>query len=71
MGSLDSGHSKKPLLIKRRWYGTDREQGTIELLSLARPIVKNGRVMGAVLINLDYDRFFQTIYSFIQLAIRV
>ncbi|WP_339200568.1 AraC family transcriptional regulator [Paenibacillus sp. FSL P2-0322] len=53
---------KKPLLIKRRWYGTDREQGTIELLSLARPIVKNGRVMGAVLINLDYDRFFSKLY---------
>lgn len=53
---------KKPLLIKRRWYGTDREQGTVELLSLARPIVENGQVMGAVLINLDYDRFFSKLY---------
>ncbi|KZE73109.1 AraC family transcriptional regulator [Paenibacillus jamilae] len=53
---------KKPLLIKRRWYGTDQQHGTIELLSLARPIVENGQVMGAVLINLDYDRFFSKLY---------
>lgn len=53
---------KKPLLIKRRWYGTDQQHGTIELLSLARPIVENGQVRGAVLINLDYDRFFSKLY---------
>ncbi|MMZ46323.1 HTH-type transcriptional regulator YesS [compost metagenome] len=53
---------KKPLLIKRRWYGTDQQHGTIELLSLARPIVENGQVIGAVLINLDYDRFFSKLY---------
>ncbi|MEC0234824.1 AraC family transcriptional regulator [Paenibacillus kribbensis] len=53
---------RKPLLIKRRWYGTDPQHGTVELLSLARPIVKEGKVIGAVLINLDYDRFFSKLY---------
>ncbi len=53
---------KKPLLIKRRWYGTNHEHGTVELLSLARPVVKDGQVIGAVLINLDYDRFFSKLY---------
>ncbi|MDQ0496022.1 hypothetical protein QOZ95_004208 [Paenibacillus brasilensis] len=53
---------RKPLLIKRRWYGTDPQHGTVELLSLARPIVEDGQVIGAVLINLDYDRFFSKLY---------
>ncbi|MET3211815.1 UNVERIFIED_CONTAM: hypothetical protein ABIC26_004783 [Paenibacillus sp. PvR008] len=43
---------RKPLLIKRRWYGTNHEHGTVELLSLARPVVKDGQVIGAVLVNL-------------------
>lgn len=34
---------RKPLLIKRRWYGTNHEHGTVELLSLARPVVKDGQ----------------------------
>ncbi|MFK4344785.1 MULTISPECIES: AraC family transcriptional regulator [unclassified Paenibacillus] len=53
---------RKPLLIKRRWYGTNHENGTVELLSLARPVVKDGRVIGAVLVDLDYDRFFSKLY---------
>lgn len=53
---------RKPLLIKRRWYGANHENGTVELLSLARPVVKDGRVIGAVLVNLDYDRFFSKLY---------
>jgi hypothetical protein len=53
---------RKPLLIKRRWYGTDRQNGTIELLSLARPVVQDGQVIGAMLVNLDYDRFFSKFY---------
>ncbi|KJD44356.1 AraC family transcriptional regulator [Paenibacillus terrae] len=53
---------RKPLLIKRRWYGTNHENGTVELLSLARPVVKDGQVIGAVLVDLDYDRFFSKLY---------
>lgn len=53
---------QKPLLIQRRWYGTDPAQGKIELLSLARPILENNQVIGAVMVNLDYDRFFSKFY---------
>lgn len=53
---------RKPLLIQRRWYGKDTTAGQIELLSLARPIVIDHKVIGAVMINLDYDRFFSKFY---------
>ncbi|WP_019914181.1 helix-turn-helix domain-containing protein [Paenibacillus sp. HW567] len=54
----------KPLLIKRRVYtGTDPQLSGTELLSLARPIVRNGEVTGAVLIDLDYDMLFSKMYS--------
>lgn len=55
---------EKPLLIKRRVYtGTDPQLSNTELLSLARPIVRNGEVAGAVLIDLDYDMLFSKLYS--------
>lgn len=55
---------EKPLLIKRRLYtGTDSQLGNTELLSLARPIVQNGQVTGAVLIDLDYDWLFSKMYT--------
>ncbi|MNO29775.1 HTH-type transcriptional regulator YesS [compost metagenome] len=55
---------EKPLLIKRRVYtGTDPQLSDTELLSLARPIVRNGQVTGAVLIDLDYDMLFSKMYS--------
>ncbi|MGV7118654.1 AraC family transcriptional regulator [Paenibacillus kyungheensis] len=53
---------QKPLLIQRRWYGKSATDGQIELLSLARPIVIHEKVIGAVMINLDYDRFFSKFY---------
>ncbi|MCL6604062.1 MAG: helix-turn-helix domain-containing protein [Paenibacillus sp.] len=55
---------EKPLLIKRRLYSGDNPKlrGT-ELLSLARPIVQNGEIVGAVMINLDYDRLFSQMYT--------
>lgn len=54
----------KPLLIKRRVYtGTDPQLSGTELLSLARPIVRDGEVTGAVLIDLDYDMLFSKMYS--------
>ncbi|WP_458120965.1 helix-turn-helix domain-containing protein [Paenibacillus sp. Z6-24] len=52
----------KPLLIERRWQGTDPDQRETELLSLARPVLTGNQVTGAVLINLDYDRFFSNFY---------
>ncbi len=55
---------EKPLLIKRRLYtGTDTRLDNTELLSLARPIVQNGEVTGAVLIDLDYDTLFSKMYT--------
>lgn len=55
---------EKPLLIKRRLYtGTDSRLGGTELLSLARPVVEDGEVAGAVLIDLDYDMLFSKMYS--------
>ncbi|MGN7764129.1 helix-turn-helix domain-containing protein [Paenibacillus sp. 22594] len=55
---------EKPLLIKRRVYtGTDPQLSDTELLSLARPIVQEGEVTGAVLIDLDYDMLFSKMYS--------
>ncbi|NQX46841.1 AraC family transcriptional regulator [Paenibacillus tritici] len=55
---------EKPLLIKRRLYtGTDSRPGETELLSLARPVVENGEVTGAVLIDLDYDTLFSKMYT--------
>ncbi|MEK4061981.1 MULTISPECIES: helix-turn-helix domain-containing protein [Paenibacillus] len=55
---------QKPLLIKRRVYtGTDARLTGTELLSLARPIVRNGDVTGAVLIDLDYDMLFSKMYT--------
>lgn len=54
----------KPLLIKRRLYtGSDTSLSETELLTLARPIVQEGRVTGAVLIDLDYDMLFSKMYS--------
>ncbi|UQZ34408.1 AraC family transcriptional regulator [Paenibacillus sp. PK3_47] len=54
----------KPLLIKRRQYaGKDSRLRGTELLSLARPIVRDGEVAGAVLIDLDYDRLFSKMYT--------
>lgn len=56
---------KKPLLVKRRLYGTgtETELGQTELLSLARPIVQDGQVGGAVMVNMDYDRLFSKMYT--------
>ncbi|MNB79923.1 HTH-type transcriptional regulator YesS [compost metagenome] len=55
---------EKPLLIKRRLYtGADAGLGNTELLSLARPVVQNGAVTGAVLIDLDYDTLFSKMYT--------
>lgn len=55
---------EKPLLIKRRLYtGTDSRLRETELLSLARPVVENGEVTGAVLIDLDYDMLFSKMYT--------
>ncbi|MDQ0196519.1 helix-turn-helix domain-containing protein [Paenibacillus wynnii] len=55
---------EKPLLIKRRLYNGDNPKlrGT-ELVSLARPIVQNGEISGAVMINLDYDWLFSQMYT--------
>ena len=53
---------KKPLVVKRRMYDGVTAVDPIELLTLARPIVLNGQVGGAVLVNLDYDRFFSKMY---------
>ncbi|ANF94683.1 AraC family transcriptional regulator [Paenibacillus bovis] len=60
-GWIEHIHNK-PLLIERRWQGTDREQGETELLSLSRPVRTGNQVTGAVLVNLDYDRFFSNFY---------
>ncbi|WP_339221676.1 helix-turn-helix domain-containing protein [Paenibacillus sp. FSL H8-0332] len=58
------GMKEKPLLIKRRLYtGTGSLSGDTELLSLARPVVVNGEVAGAVLIDLDYDTLFSKMYT--------
>ncbi|MDF9840834.1 MULTISPECIES: helix-turn-helix domain-containing protein [unclassified Paenibacillus] len=55
---------EKPLLIKRRLYtGSDTQLSNTELLSLARPVVRNGNVTGAVLIDLDYDTLFSKMYT--------
>lgn len=54
---------KKPLLVKRRMYGGQADAGQVELLSLARPIVQGGQMIGAVMVNLDYDRLFSKIYT--------
>jgi len=55
----------KPLLIQRRTMGRPGvpEQLATELISIYRPILINDRLAGAVIVNLDYDRFFTTIYS--------
>jgi two-component system, response regulator YesN len=55
---------EKPLLIKRRLYSGDNPKlrGT-ELLSLARPIARDGEITGAILIDLDYDRLFSQMYT--------
>ena len=55
----------KPLLIQRRTMGRPdvRTQLTTELISIYRPILINDRLAGTVIVNLDYDRFFTTIYS--------
>lgn len=53
----------KPLLVKRRMQGGEGPAGRVELLSLARPVVLDGAVRGAVLVNMDYDRFFSKIYT--------
>ena len=55
---------EKPLLIKRRLYSGDNPKlGETELLSLARPIVQNGEITGAVMIDLDYDWLFSQMYT--------
>lgn len=55
---------EKPLLIKRRLYSGDNKklEGT-ELLSLARPIVLKGEIVGAILVDLDYDWLFSQMYT--------
>jgi two-component system response regulator YesN len=54
---------ERPLLIKRRSYsGNNPKLEGTELLSLARPIVQEGEIIGAVLINLDYDWLFSQMY---------
>ncbi|NOU94650.1 helix-turn-helix domain-containing protein [Paenibacillus sp. LMG 31456] len=52
----------KPLLIKRRSLGSENKQGTVELISLYRPIIKDHELIGVVIVNVDYDRFFSKIY---------
>ncbi|WP_438447294.1 helix-turn-helix domain-containing protein [Gorillibacterium sp. sgz5001074] len=53
----------KPLLVKRRMYGAAGAPGQTELLTLVRPVVRNGQVAGAVMVNMDYDRLFSKIYT--------
>lgn len=55
--------NSKPLLIERRWTGEAQTPGQVELLSLVRPIVDQGRIIGAVMVNMDYDRFFSKMYT--------
>ncbi|MDO3411645.1 AraC family transcriptional regulator [Saccharibacillus sp. CPCC 101409] len=50
----------KPLLLKRR-----TEEGgaaNTELLSVVRPVSENGRTIGAVVVDLDYDLLFSKMY---------
>ncbi|WP_172196074.1 cache domain-containing protein [Saccharibacillus qingshengii] len=51
----------KPLLLKRR---TLEEKGapSTELLSVVRPVAQNGRTIGAVIVDLDYDALFSKMY---------
>lgn len=53
----------KPLLVKRRMFGGGETTGQTELLTLVRPVVLNGQVAGAVMVNMDYDRLFSKIYT--------
>ncbi|MDF2960759.1 MAG: transcriptional regulator, AraC family [Paenibacillus sp.] len=52
----------KPLLIKRRTLGTADQAGSLELISLYRPILVERQLIGIVIVNMDYDRFFSKIY---------
>ncbi|WP_165972258.1 helix-turn-helix domain-containing protein [Paenibacillus piri] len=54
--------NKKPLLIKRRSFGAANQDGTVELISLFRPIIADRELIGLVIVNVDYDRFFSKIY---------
>lgn len=54
----------KPLLLKRRTLEDGRTPaGGTELLSLVRPILTNGKVSGAVMVDMDYDRLFSKMYT--------
>ncbi|CAM4290084.1 helix-turn-helix domain-containing protein [Paenibacillus tarimensis] len=55
----------KPLLVKRRSLhaGTGEDIEQTELLSLVRPVTVDGRIMGAVMVNLSYDRLFSKMYT--------
>ncbi|MFD0682230.1 MULTISPECIES: helix-turn-helix domain-containing protein [unclassified Paenibacillus] len=52
----------KPLLIKRRSLGNINNPESVELISLYRPILADHELIGIVIVNVDYDRFFSKIY---------
>lgn len=54
---------KRPLLIKRRWLGSETGDSSTELLSIVRPVMADGKAAGAVIVNLDYDLFFSQMYT--------
>ncbi|MEJ8305820.1 AraC family transcriptional regulator [Saccharibacillus sacchari] len=51
----------KPLLLKRRTAEPDGAP-PLELLSIVRPVSDQGRVVGAVVVDLDYDALFSKMY---------
>lgn len=53
----------RPLLIKRRWLGSEAGDSGTELLSIVRPVMADGKAAGAVIVNLDYDLFFSQMYT--------
>jgi len=52
-----------PMLITRRKMGLGVNMNNKELISLFRPIKVNDKLVGTVIINVDYDKFFANIYS--------
>ncbi|MGF7031797.1 AraC-like DNA-binding protein [Paenibacillus mucilaginosus] len=55
----------EPLLIKRRTAGDDEVQSPAqsELISLYRPIRSGDKLIGLVILNIDYDRLFTSIHT--------
>ncbi|WP_248925834.1 AraC family transcriptional regulator [Paenibacillus hamazuiensis] len=56
---------KKPLLIKKRSTGDGSEASParIDLISLYRPIRFEDKLVGLVVLNIDYDRLFTSIHT--------